>query len=74
MRAERRDQMWKIMEQCSMHCLPVLSFTGLITPVSPQRIHVPATRSPLWIFWDSVRNFGSSAFGQSQAHDTDGYN
>ena len=57
-----------------MHSLPVLSFTGMITPVSPQWIQVPATRSLLWIFWDSVRNSGSSAFGQSQAHDTDGYN
>ena len=40
-------QMWKIPEQCPNHCLPVLTFTVLLSLKSLQWTQTPATRSPL---------------------------
>ena len=57
-------QMWKIPEQCSKHCLPVLSFTVLLSLKSLQWTRSPATRSPLSTFWESVPSTGSSVPGQ----------
>ena len=49
-------QMWNIPEQCSKHCLPVLSFTVWFGPESPQWTLVWVTG---WLFgtpWESVQS------------------
>ena len=52
--------MWQIPEPCPNHCLPMLSFTVLLSLKSLQWTQTPATRSPL-----SVPSTGKSAWSNA---------
>ena len=60
-------QMWKIPEQCSEHCLPVLSFSVSFSPESPHWTLVKVTWSLLGTPWENVRSTNTiiKAGGQS---------
>ena len=60
-------QMWKFPEQCSKHCLPVLSLCVLLSQESFPSVNCGwGTRSLLRTPWDSVLSTGTKFFTQTR--------